>query len=101
MNALLEKIKNYFGIGLPSRDLDLNFSLPAISKRGKKPNLNSAKLEADFKEFIDKPSLLLDEIEVYLVRLNRYKVDMSNRTLLSNTCLKYFYPAMLVVSNKI
>jgi len=100
MNAILEKIKDYFGLGLPPRELELEFSLPAISKRGKKPNLNSAKLEADFKEFIDQPSLLLDEIEAYLIRLNRYKVNMSQRTLVSNTCLKYFYPAMLVVFNK-
>jgi len=100
MNAFLKKIKDYFGMGLPSRELDLNFSLPAISKRGEKPNINSTKLDTDFKEFIDNPSLLFDEIEVYLVRLNRYKITMNQRVQVSNICLKYFFPAMLVVFNK-
>ena len=91
---------SYFGIGLPNRNLDLNFSLPTPGKRGKKPNVNNLKLISQFKEFVDTPSLLFTELEKYLLTLNRYNIKLSDRIMVSNICLKYFYPIMLKVFNK-
>ena len=96
----LKKIKDYFGIGLPNRDLDLNFSLPTPSKRGEKPNTDNRQLLRQFKELLATPSLLLTEIEEYLITLNRYDVTLEDRLIVSNIGLRFFYPIMLNIFNK-
>jgi len=89
---LVRRIARYLGIGLPNRDLNLDFGLSPPSKRAQKPELSLKKLQQDFYE-ADKDTIkLFTLISQHLSRLNRYKTTPEKRLAHTKLCISFFYP---------
>lgn len=92
---ILKKIKKYFGLDLPVRDIILQFQLPSVSEQ----------LAVGYgrdKNFIDRLDAAKENPEEYfsilrnaIKRMNRCAMKPRHRLILTREILELFYPAAL------
>ncbi len=92
LSNLIQRIKLYFGIGLPKRTLELHFGLSVTGRRKNKPELSGATLRKQYQQLDKRPKELFAKITAYLKALNRYKISPEKRLKLTQLCLDYAYP---------
>lgn len=92
---ILKKIKKYFGLDLPVRNIPLQFNLPSIS------NQLAVRYGGD-KDLIDRLDAAKDNPDEYfsilrnvVKRMNRCAMKPSHRLTLTQDILSLFYPAAL------
>ncbi|MFL0805619.1 MAG: hypothetical protein K6L81_18040 [Agarilytica sp.] len=75
-----ERLKSYFGLGLPARELDLDFPPPPTSRRIKKPNLSTIAIERELKQEGKVPLRRLEKIREDMLKINGYRISPAART---------------------
>ncbi len=95
MAGVIDRVRCYFGLGLPSRELPLNFNLPRMSSKLRAKNSGNADLMRDLDEAkgvpVDYFRLLMNEVK----HINRCAMKPSQRLELTREITDLFYPLAL------
>ncbi len=74
-----ERLKAYLGLGLPARELDLDFPPPPTNRRIKKPKLSTMAIERELKQEGKVPLRRLEKIRDNMLKINNYRISSSAR----------------------
>ncbi len=74
-----ERFKTYFGLGLATRELDLDFPPPPTNRRVQKPKVSTIAIERELKQVGKVPLKRLEKLREDIYKINSYRISPSAR----------------------
>lgn len=95
MSQIVEVVRDFFGMDVPTRTLKLQFALPTVSEKFDMSEMENDNFNEDLEEYKDVPAkyfkVLLDGIK----HLNHCEMKIRHRRALNDEILGLFYPAAM------